>query len=267
MCGFFCARSLTYMRIDEYAEELYDRRQYVMNTITDLQAYYLRIYGALEPSPESKTSNSRMPLKQGMASSVSNNSFPYQCRAGLENGSQCDLFQLGQMIRFFTLRAKTVFLGSTLIDPDFDPDPASAEDEADDPSNPTSVQVTTSLSPASDLTVLLDSLRKYPDYAIDSNHQSCGVRRRFVPALGSIEKFVRDSRGLLGIDIATWMKYPSHRRLMEWRNCSKDRSVDIHWDNIVSFHPRAGSRPDTSSQADDAKLFFTARKRNWESGS
>lgn len=247
-------------------EELYDRRQYVLNTITDLQAYFLRIYGALEPPHENKSARTNNAAKQG-ASNIS----PYQCRAGLENGSQCDLFQLGQMIRFFTLRAKTIFLGSTLIDPDFDPDAAGTENEVDesvtipdDPFNPASAQVTTSWGTASDITVLLDSLRKYPDYAIDSNHQSCGVRRRFVPVLGSIEKFVRDSRCLLGINVAIWMRDPQSRQAMAWRNGCKERSVDIHWDNIVSFHHRAGLRPDTPT--DDAKLFFTASKRNWESG-
>lgn len=165
------------------------------------------------------------------------------------------------MIRFFTLRAKTVFLGSTLIDPDFEPDDTGAEDEvADpvpaDPSNPTSA-----------ITVLLDSLRKYPDYAIDSNHQSCGVRRRFVPALGSIEKFVRDSRGLLGINIARWIENSQSRESMAWRRGWREPYVDIHWDNIVSFHSRAVRSPHLATQADDAKLFFTARKRNWEAGS
>lgn len=238
-----------------------------MNTITDLQAYFLRLYGALEAPPESKSAHSGTRRLKGAAFMTTTNSLPYQCRAGLGNGSQCDMFQLGQMVRFFTLRARTVFLGSTLLDPEFDPDPASAEDEVDDPSHPASAQTTTPWGSASDITVLLDSLRKYPDYAIDTNHQSCGVRRRFVPVLGSIEKFVRDSRGLLGIDIATWIKYPSHRRSMEWRSCPKDRSVDIHWDNIVSFHPRGVPGSHAPTQADDAKLFFTAKKRNWESGS
>lgn len=187
----------------------------------------------------------------------------FQCRGGFNNASQCDLFQLGQMIRFFSMRARTIFLGSTLIDPDFDSAPndghTAGESKNDQPPGP-----------PSDITAIIASIKQYPDYAIDESHTGCGVRRRIMPALECIEKFIWDDRGLLGItptvlDTADSLR-PSKWTL--WTDLTrKKHTVDISFARVTAvYYPSAPSKNQvtrSTPQEELGRLLFTAARRDW----
>ncbi|GKZ35056.1 hypothetical protein AbraIFM66950_005496 [Aspergillus brasiliensis] len=231
-------------------EELYFRRQCVLNTITDLQAYFLRVYGALEDPEPPKPFVPRQPLAP-----ATNQARPFQCRYGFGNSSACDAFHLGQMTRFFSLRTKTIFLGSTLIDPDFTLD----SDTDSIPEQPP--------TPPSDITAIIASLKRCPDYQIDPNHIGCGIRRRFLPPLDCIERFVGDGRGLLGIDFRSWtgQEWPIASS-SSWANRTLPRAnvIDIRISKMSAVHGGSGARLSFTSQEENARLLFTAKKRNWE---
>lgn len=172
------------------------------------------------------------------------------------------------MVRFFAIRTKTVFLGSSLLDSDF----SLGSDEEDGYGNGDGDGEATTTSPPTDIIAILASLKQLPDYQIDSNHTGCGIRRRMVPALDCIERFVGDGRGLLGIS----SPQPTDRdaetnpplAASSWRTRSLRRAqrVDIRFSKISAVHytpPGESSR--TVSQEEDARLFFTAKKRYWES--
>lgn len=180
----------------------------------------------------------------------------FQCRWSSENSSVCDAFHLGQMTRFFTMRTKTVFLGSSLIDPDFD-----LNDEVDD--DMTTPERPPHPEPPSDITSIIASLKQFPDYQIDPSHTGCGVRRRLVPALDCIEKFAGDGRGLLGV----FLRRGSPLSSISWTNRALPRAetVDIRSSSINTIHYTSSTlRRSAHSQEDQARLLFTAKSRNWE---
>ncbi|KAF3398557.1 hypothetical protein F1880_006150 [Penicillium rolfsii] len=237
-------------------EELYYRRQCVLNTITDLQAYFLRKYGALEseePMPTTSKILSHHTIYQHRA---------FQCRAGLGNASQCDLFHLGQMTRFFALRSKSIFIGSTLIDPEFRP--PGIEDEDDGEEMP---------SPGVDISSLIVSLKRYPDYQIDLNHQACGVKRRLLPILDGIEKFVMDGRGMLGV-LPSFGDKSEDRQRLQWKSellFAEEVSIILNQISSVRISSKGAAMTNGSSssarslsQEDYARALFTAKKRKWE---
>ncbi|KAL2828369.1 hypothetical protein BJY01DRAFT_228466 [Aspergillus pseudoustus] len=239
---------------DGLEEELYYRRQCVLNAITDLQAHFLRVFGALEEPTVAKPNTFNPQIK------------PYQCRCGLGNSSACDAFHLGQMTRFFALRTKTIFLGSTLIDPDFILD--------NDENAASETQPERSLPP-SDITVLISSLKQCPDYQIDSNHIACGIRRRLLPSLDCIEGFVGDERGLLGVNMRHWCRgtaspggsngqWPHIHG--SWANRAHRRAlvIDIRLSRISGIPSMSRGTPAAEFREEDARLLFTAKKRNWE---
>ncbi|KAJ5154830.1 uncharacterized protein N7500_010269 [Penicillium coprophilum] len=248
-------------------EELYCRRQYVLNTITDLQAHFLRVYGGLEETGSAKPAPNRT-LGAAFTASAHTllQSRHFQCRGGFNNASQCDLFQLGQMIRFFSTRARTIFLGSTLIDPDFDStfnDDDHAVDQSRNDQPP---------GPPSDITAIIASIKQYPDYAIDEAHTGCGVRRRIMPALECLEKFVWDDRGLLGINPAvseTGVSDPSRpSKWTRWADFTrKKHAVDISFARVTAvYYPSAPSKNQatrSTPQEELARLLFTAARRDW----
>ena len=232
----------------------------------------------------------------------------FQCRWAYGDSSACDAFHLGQIIRFFAVRTKTIFLGSTLIDPDFDLDPDSDQGydsyseeqeayngkEKEGATNNSNVDDGPSIS---DICSLIASLRQCPDYQLDSSHNGCGVRRRLLPALDCIEGFVGDGRSLLGVILRLWngndftssettragpaslppSTSPSWAALHS--PFRRAHSVDVRLSKISSIHflpgrsaarqPSSMSSTVTSSRPskcaeEDARLFFTARRRNWE---
>ncbi|RAL16869.1 uncharacterized protein BO97DRAFT_430928 [Aspergillus homomorphus CBS 101889] len=292
-------------------EELYFRRQCVLNTITDLQAHFLRVYGALEGQDEATAVATSTSASSSSTTSTSTNSQPpprppfslpatsttlhprhFQCRYGFANSSACDAFHLGQMTRFFALRTKTIFLGSTLIDdPDFllvldDENDGSETDQANSPNqhhNPPSPQTQQhqqqQQQQPTNIIALLASLKQCPDYQIDANHTGCGIRRRFLPPLDCIERFVGDGRGLLGVDLLSsrWDAAQWPLAAGSWANRARPRALvlDVHLSRINAIPVMArpgfggGGRAERaarvgSSQEENARLLFTARRRNWE---
>ncbi|KAL3481968.1 hypothetical protein BJX99DRAFT_111699 [Aspergillus californicus] len=250
---------------DGLEEELYYRRQCVLNTITDLQAHFLRVYGALGDPAGTKPPNTPG-IPPPTASRQTQTQF-YQCRCALGNSSACDAFHLGQMTRFFTLRTKTIFLGSTLIDPDFNPNIDEESDQEDQQSGRS--------SPPSQITSIIASLKQCPDYQIDSNHTACGIRRRFLPSLDCLEGFVGDERGLLGVNLKFWQgqeqggsragtKWPHIAG--SWANRSLQRAlvIDLRLARISGIPAMSRGTFRAGSREEDARLLFTAKKRNWE---
>ncbi|KAF7169782.1 hypothetical protein CNMCM5623_002411 [Aspergillus felis] len=245
---------------DGIEEELYYRRQCALNTITDLQAFFLRAYGALEEPHEPKPSNTT-----SSAAQTTVHPRQFQCRCGFGNSNACDAFHLGQMMRFFALRTKTIFIGSSLLDPDFTLDPGSEDRNGQDtPERPQ--PLSTAVGPPSDITSIISSLKQCPDYQLDANHTGCGVRRRFVPPLDCIERFVGDGRGLLGVDIRSWDEKKWPLASESWANRARRRAsvVDVRFSKINAVHATPSGLLRPESQEENARLFFTARRRNWE---
>lgn len=235
-----------------------------MNTITDLQAYFLRAYGGLEESTGPKPASTGHPGSVP-ATSTTNRPREFQCRCGFGNSNACDAFHLGQMVRFFSIRAKTVFLGSSLLDPDF-----TVDSDDDHNHHPDVDSVNGVNEPPTDITAIIASLKQFPDYQIDSNHTGCGIRRRIIPALDCIERFVGDGRGLLGVTVTAGAGADA----ASWRNRALRRAkrVDVHFSRINAVHftsPGAYTSPGAGwksvSLEEDARLFLTAQKRYWES--
>lgn len=286
-----------------------------MNTITDLQAHFLRAYGALEDEAER---NKPRPRHNMLMTAVSSNARPFQCRWGFDNSKACDSFHLGEMVRFFTMRSKTIFLGSTLIDPGYDDgsdegnddDDGNGEDEDHHVKNSfggekglphDEVDRTASVA-STDILSITSSLRQIPDYQIDNNHTGCGIRRRLLPVLDCIDGFIGHRRALIGLtDVNMWNSSPRSTQrktdLASWRSSGLSRAeeVDIRGAKIVGIRksrPRAyidiinTSKPSAAAldkngttvapsttspvnviqqQREEARFFFTAKKRNWES--
>ncbi|KAJ5747098.1 uncharacterized protein N7511_008794 [Penicillium nucicola] len=273
--------SETFKRLSNYLirlpiEEMYYRRQCVMNTITDLQAYFLRVYGGLEdldstkPAPNTRTPGAAFTTSAPLTVHLRQ----FQCRGGLNNASQCDLFQLGQMIRFFSLRAKTIFLGSTLIDPDFSATPNEESYSVGDGKDGHSSKAPA--GPPSDVTAIIASLKQYPDYPIDEAHSGCGVRRRIMAPLECIEKFIWDDRGLLGINFpvsdssASDISQPT--RWIPWADLvNKKQTVEISFARVTAVSypsmPQKNQLSRSTPQEEVGRLLFSAAKRDWTGSS
>jgi hypothetical protein len=237
-----------------------------LNTITDLQAHFLRVYGGLEDPDNARSAANNRTLGAAFTASAHAllQSRQFQCRGGFNNASQCDIFQLGQMIRFFSMRAKTIFLGSTLIDPDFDLNPNEADHRVGEARNDQPP------GPPSDITAIIASMKQYPDYSIDEAHTGCGVRRKIMPALECVEKFVWDDRGLLGITPAVsdpsdpsrpskwtvWADFPRKKHMVE---ISFARVTAVYYPSAPTKNQVTRSTP----QEELGRLLFTAARRDW----
>ncbi|KAJ4987107.1 hydroxyproline-rich glycoprotein [Stagonosporopsis vannaccii] len=129
-------------------DEMIQRREYILETINSLQAHFLRLY----------TSGDR------------------QCKLGYDTSLQCDSFQLGEMIRFFT-KIDTLRMQGKIYD--------NAE--------PTFYQ--------GDIERLLSTLRQTSSYQIDSNHAHCGLRVRLMPLLDMLQDQLSLSSGNADIGV------------------------------------------------------------------
>ncbi|KAJ6110988.1 hypothetical protein N7486_003223 [Penicillium sp. IBT 16267x] len=238
---------------DKIEEELYYRRRCILATITDLQAHFLRAYGVLEdtnPPPS-------LPAQRSIAMAFATpHKRQFQCRAGLANGSECDIFQVGQLVRFFAMRSKTVFLGSNLIDPEFTIDLGSqGEDGQGNQSD---------LFDFSDIIAILTTLKEFPDYQVDANHGSCGIKRRIIPIIPCIENVLLNPKSLIGLDYGKWFDAFT-RRATEWKTAQRAYCVDIRQSYIYAVHDSdKGPHRILPAASRDARLLFTAHKRNWE---
>ncbi|KAI9779528.1 MAG: hypothetical protein M1839_007336 [Geoglossum umbratile] len=125
-------------------DELRYRRECILNTLNALQLHFLKLY----------TSKRR------------------QCKLGYDSSPQCDSFQLGEAIRFFT-RIGTLRLQGLIFGPGDDGD---SEDGA-----------AAGRQLVGDVESIIASMKQAPSYQIDTNHRHCGVRTRLIPALEHIE--------------------------------------------------------------------------------
>ena len=117
-------------------DELAFRRDCALETVQSLQSYFLRLY----------TSRER------------------QCRLGYDTSPQCDSFQLGEMVRFFT-KTGMLQLQGAVFDTSEPPPPYSG-----------------------DIITLIETLRQVPEYQIDRNHTHCGIRTRLMPLLDMLQE-------------------------------------------------------------------------------
>ncbi|KAF1927086.1 uncharacterized protein M421DRAFT_101903 [Didymella exigua CBS 183.55] len=143
-------------------DEMIQRREYILETVNSLQAHFLRIY----------TSGDR------------------QCKLGYDTSLQCDSFQLGEMIRFFT-KIDTLRMQGKIYDN----------------TEPTYYQ--------GDIERLLSTLRQISSYQVDSNHAHCGLRVRLMPLLDMLQEHLSLSTGNLDIGICgdCWAQ---HRSKYAW---------------------------------------------------
>ena len=116
-------------------EELVYRRESVLATIQSVQTHFLTLY----------TGRERL------------------CKLGYDSSPQCDSFQLGEMMRFFT-RINTLQFQGLIID-------------GNEPAAPYS----------GDINSLIDMLRQVPEYQIDRFHNHCGIRQRLLPLLDLLQ--------------------------------------------------------------------------------
>ncbi|KAK4964488.1 hypothetical protein LTR66_012270 [Elasticomyces elasticus] len=185
-------------------EELLYRRECVLETIQSLQSHFLALY----------TSRER------------------QCKLGYDSSVQCDSFQLGETIRFFS-RSGTLRLQGTLFDTAEPPEPFAGE-----------------------IADLVEALRKCPEYQIDKNHTHCGLRTRLIPLLDLVEAFLQDA----GICGDCW---ESNRADYAWLDAKRP----LIWKRS-SIGLRSVQTPSRGLAVHEAKHrnvreFFTAVERLW----
>ena len=138
------------------------RREYILETINSLQMHFLKLY----------TSGER------------------QCKLGYDSSVQCDSFQLGEMVRFFS-RMGTLRLQGLIYD------------------------TTDPMSYSGDIERLLDSLRQSSSYQIDRNHAHCGLRTRLLPLLDLIQNQLSLDTGSLDIGVCAEC-WQNHRTSYAW---------------------------------------------------
>ena len=199
---------------DCISDELICRREYILDTINSVQQYFLERY----------TSRER------------------QCKLGYDSSAQCDSFQLGEMIKFFT-RIRTIRLQGTIFD------------ECD------------TVPYAEDIERLLDALQQCPAYQVTSFHAHCGLRARLMPILMFVKGFLSlDANSLeVGICVDCWH---AHRIDYAWSSAKRP----VSW----SFSDRFNHEPSSSHSLDlqnknkclakhiAIRHIFTATDRFWE---
>ena len=197
---------------DGIADELICRRDYILETINSIQRFFLERY----------TSRER------------------QCKLGYDSSAQCDSFQLGEMIKFFT-RIQTIRFQGLIYD-DHEVVPYSEDIER-----------------------LLDALQQCPAYQVTSFHAHCGLRARLMPILMFIKSFLSlDSSNLeVGICADCWQ---NHRADYAWSSARRP----VSW----AFSDRFGHEPSHSLDSKKknkclakhiaVRDIFTANERFWE---
>ena len=179
-------------------EELAYRRECILETIQSLQSYFLGLY----------TSRDR------------------NCKLGYDSSTQCDSFQLGEMVRFFT-RIGTLQFQGTIVDSNAPP-----------------------TAYAADLNVLLDTLRQVPEYQIDKFHTHCGIRTRIIPLLD----FLQEAIQFVWICPDCWQQdrleyaWIANKRPLLWKK------KDFRWN--AQGH---------SNRHADIRALFTATEKDWGS--
>ena len=185
------------------------RRNCILATLSSLQDYFLRIY----------SSKAR------------------QCKLGYDSSTQCDSFQLGEMVKFFVKRG-TLDLQSRLF-------------EARD------CHVYTG-----SINTLLASLGECPEYQIDMFHRHCGLRSRLRPAI----EFLRLSCGNQGICMSCWRSYRrkyswlEHPATKEWTFLPEMKVGTITSNAVILFSSAC------SNFHAPPRILFTSQRRDWAPG-
>jgi hypothetical protein len=163
-----------------------------------------------------------------------------QCRLGYDSSSQCDVYQLGEMVRFFakidTLRLEGIICGADSYEPYH-----------------------------GSLQRLLDMLRQSPTYQIDKNHSHCGLRTKLAPLLNQLEPYLVIGNTLdIGICGECWQAHRTRyawleaKRLVLWRapvvssTSGKSRGA-AGSETCLDFHVKV-------------RDMFTASSRDWRAG-
>jgi hypothetical protein len=140
-----------------YIGELRARRGAVINTLASIQTYFIMLY----------------------ASGI------LQCRLGYTSSPSCDMYQLGELTRFFNklgiISLQSTMAGRTALDP-FD----------------------------GDLDKAIRLLRQVTPYQIDKDHAHCGPRDRLLASLDAVQKALPG----VAVCIACWEK---HRQATKWK--------------------------------------------------
>ena len=148
-------------------EELQYRRECLLDSLGSLQLHFIELY----------TSRER------------------QCKLGYDSSPQCDAFQLGEMMRFFS-RLSLLRVQNAIYSVDMTP------------------HIFTG-----DIYQLIGTLRQCPSYQIDNNHTHCGLRARLIPILDLIEQALAE----VGICAECWQQrrdgyaWSTAKRLPIWR--------------------------------------------------
>jgi hypothetical protein len=181
-------------------DELLFRRDCILETVQSLQAYFLNQY----------TSRDR------------------QCKLGYDSSPECDLFQLGQTIKFFK-RINTLSIQGTIFAVDNLPEPYDG-----------------------DINDLVDSFRQAPEYQVDKNHHHCGLRTRIIPLLDLMASALSE----VAVCWPCWQEsrheyaWSKVKRPLMWRRDSRQH----HYDNrqLLHLHKHV-----------DTRNLFMAKERLW----
>lgn len=178
-------------------EELAYRRECILETIQSVQSHFCALYTARDR----------------------------QCRLCYDNSMQCDSFQLGEMVRFFT-RVGTLQLQGTIFDANESPTPYH-----------------------DDLFMLLDVLRQVPEYQIDRFHNHCGIRTRITPLLDLLQECFQ----YIGICPECWQEARGEYAWIESKRPLLWKRLDLR------LKPQGHS-----TRHADIQAMFTATERHWK---
>lgn len=191
-------------------EELIFRRNYALETVQSAQDYLLNLYAR----PKS-----------------------LQCKLGYDSSPQCDSFQLGEMIRFFT-RIRTLRLAGTIH--------SSSEAEQS--------------SYEGDIANLLALYGQCPSYQINAHHRHCGVKDRLWKIVNVITCRLEHGDQGFGICLESWLK---SRHESSWRRCKRPLlwpSPSSYSPSPVVFHLSSWVCRNTETEVRD---MFMAVERDW----
>ena len=162
-------------------DELLFRRDCILETTQSIQTHFLTLY----------TSRER------------------QCKLGYTSSAECDMFQLGQTIKFFN-RINTLSLQGTIF----------ATSDAPEPYD-------------GDILDLVDSFKQAPEYQVDTNHHHCGIRTRIMPLLDLLVLAL----GEVGVCWWCWQEcrhdyaWSKVKRPLMWKKDSAGASMHQHYKN------------------------------------
>ena len=182
------------------------RRNCILATISSIQDHFLRLYA-------SKTRH---------------------CKLGYDSSSQCDSFQLGEMVRFFVKRG-TLELQSRLF-----------ESQG-------------CHSYIGSINVLLTSLGDCPEYQIDQYHKHCGLRSQFRPAI----EFLKFNCRYQGVCMSCWRL---DKRCYSWLEHPTSKEwLFLPEMKVGRIGPPPAIVPTSacSNLHSPHRVLFTSQRRNW----